>query len=110
MNNNNATVEMLTTTNFKQWKEEIDFAFSMGEKDLALREDEPAKPTTESSDEQKEQYAKWERSNRLSLIAIRRTISDYLKSGLPSNINVKAYLATVKQSEIKAAYNTQNQT
>ncbi|KAF2322675.1 hypothetical protein GH714_028303 [Hevea brasiliensis] len=65
--------------------------------DLALREDEPAKPTIESSAKQKEQYAKCERSNRLSLIAIRRTILDYLKSGLPSNVIAKGYLAAIEK-------------
>ncbi|KAF2320849.1 hypothetical protein GH714_031272 [Hevea brasiliensis] len=94
-------IEMLTTTNFKQWKEEIDFTLAMGEIDLALRENEPVKPITESSaessTEQKEQYAKWDRSNLLSLLTIRRTIPNYLKSGLRSNVNAKAYLVAVEQ-------------
>ena len=69
MNNTSATIEMLTSTNFKKWKEKILYALAMGDMDFALREDEPAKPNDQSTNEEKKLYAKWEKSNRLSLMA-----------------------------------------
>ncbi|RVW61410.1 hypothetical protein CK203_031969 [Vitis vinifera] len=40
--------------------------------DMALREDEPPKPTNERTEAMRAHYAKWERSNRLSLVSIKR--------------------------------------
>ena len=51
---------MLTSTNFKKWKEEILYALSMGDMDFALRENEPAKPNDQSTNEEKKFYAKGE--------------------------------------------------
>ena len=46
----------------------------MGDMDFALRDDEPAKPNDQNTNEEKKFYAKWEKSNRLSLMAMKRAI------------------------------------
>ena len=97
MNNTSATVEMLTSTNFKKWKEEILYALAMGDMDFVLHEDEPAKPNDQSTNEEKKLYAKWGKYNHLSLMAMRRAISEHLKSGLPDEISAKNFLAVVEQ-------------
>ncbi|KAL6347025.1 hypothetical protein AAG906_012276 [Vitis piasezkii] len=63
--------------------------------DMALREDEPPKPTNESTEAMRAYYAKWERSNRLSLISIKRSIVEHLLREIPESNNVKEFLVVV---------------
>ncbi|XP_061358310.1 uncharacterized protein LOC133302537 [Gastrolobium bilobum] len=95
LNNNNATVEMLTGSNYKKWKQDIEFALGIVDLDFALRQNEPRRPTDESTDSQRAHYARWEKSNRLSLIAMKRSIAEHLLSGLPENLTAKAFLDAV---------------
>ncbi|KAL6328217.1 hypothetical protein AAG906_034360 [Vitis piasezkii] len=60
--------------------------------DMALREDEPPKPTNESTKAMRTHYAKWERSNHLSLISIKRSIAEHLLGGIPESNNAKEFL------------------
>ena len=53
--------------------------------------------SVESTQEQKGYYAKWERLNSLSLIAIKRIISDHLLSGLPNTDNAKELITALGQ-------------
>ncbi|MCI62164.1 hypothetical protein A2U01_0083421, partial [Trifolium medium] len=73
---------MLNGSNYKKWKKGMNFALGITDLDIALREDKPVITATSTS-EQKEHLAKWERADRLSLIAIKRTISEHLLGGLP---------------------------
>ncbi|KAL6347706.1 hypothetical protein AAG906_026235 [Vitis piasezkii] len=96
--------------------------------DMALCEDEPLKPTNESTEAMRAHYAKWERSNRLSLISIKRSIAEHLLGGIPESNNAKEFLILTRHShsdkfivhqalntlpssfsQIKTAYNTLNQ-
>ncbi|XP_039169417.1 uncharacterized protein LOC120293753 [Eucalyptus grandis] len=76
-------VEILIGSNFKRWKQDIEFALGIVDMDLALREDEPVRPNDQNIVDQKAHYARWEKSNRLSLIAMKRSIAEHLISGLP---------------------------
>ena len=60
--------------------------------DMALREDEPPKPTNESTEAMRAHYAKWERLNCLSLISI----VEHLLGGIPENNNAKEFLVVVE--------------
>ena len=62
---------------------------------MALREDEPPKPTNESTKAMRTHYAKWERSNHLSLISIKRSIAEHLLRGIPESNNAKEFLVAV---------------
>ncbi|GFY89063.1 hypothetical protein Acr_06g0010030 [Actinidia rufa] len=134
-NNNNTTVVLLNGSNFKKWKQDIEFALGIVDLDLALREPEPATLTDTSIASEKESYAKWDRSNRLSLLAIKRSIPEHLLTGLPETNNAKVLFEAIGQryqvsskaetgslmnelmslslpsefSQIKIAYNTQNE-
>ncbi|KAJ8758618.1 hypothetical protein K2173_000339 [Erythroxylum novogranatense] len=61
---------------------------------MALREDMPVVPDV-STPEQREGLAKWEKSIRLSLVAIKRTIAEHLLSGLPDTTSAKDFLTAV---------------
>ncbi|RVW65224.1 Retrovirus-related Pol polyprotein from transposon TNT 1-94 [Vitis vinifera] len=138
MNNNNATIEILSGSNYKRWRSDIEFVLGMMDLDMTLREDEPPKPTNKSTEAMRAHYAKWERSNRLSLISIKRSIVEHLLGGIPKSNNAKEFLVIVANryqtsdnaevghfmdelmnmspqylpssfSQIKVAYNTLNQ-
>ena len=95
VNNNNATIEILSGSNYKRWRSDIEFDLGMMDLDMALREDEPPKPTNESTEAMRAHYAKWERSNRLSLISIKRSIAEHLLGGIPESNNAKEFLVVV---------------
>ncbi|KAL6318317.1 hypothetical protein AAG906_039409 [Vitis piasezkii] len=63
--------------------------------DMAICEDEPPKPTNESAEAMGAHYAKWERSNCLSLISIKRSIAEHLLGGIPESNDAKEFLVVV---------------
>ena len=95
MNNNNATIEILSGSNYKRWRSYIEFFLGMMDLDMVLCEDEPPKPTNKSTKAMRAYYAKWERSKRLSLISIKRSIAEHLLGGIPESNNVKEFLVVV---------------
>ena len=95
VNNNNATIEILSGSNYKRWRSDIEFVLGMMDLDMALREDEPPKPTNESTEAMRAHYAKWERSNHLSLISIKRSITEHFLGGIPESNNAKEFLVVV---------------
>ena len=95
MNNNNVTIEILSGSNYKRWRSNIEYTLGMMDLDMALREDEPLKPTDESIEAERTHYAKWERSNHLSLISIKRSITENLLGGIPEINNANEFLVVV---------------
>ncbi|KAH7864764.1 hypothetical protein Vadar_033519 [Vaccinium darrowii] len=63
--------------------------------DFALRVDEPAKLTDNSTAEEKSIYEKWERSNRMSLMIIKHSISDTIRGAMPEEENAKKFLSQI---------------
>ena len=72
--------------------------FTLGIADiaLALRENKSDDLNDQSISEQKNYYAKWKKSNKLSLIAIKRSVSEHLLSGLSETNNTKELLDTIE--------------
>ena len=95
MNNNNATIEILSGLNYKRWRLDIEFVLGLMDLDMALCEDELPKPTNESTEAMRAHHAKWERLNRLSLISIKRSIAEHLLRGIPESNNAKEFLVVV---------------
>ncbi|KAK2975464.1 hypothetical protein RJ640_028570 [Escallonia rubra] len=58
-----SSIESLSGTNFKKWKEQISIILGVMNLDCALWVDASAALTAESSTEQKAAYEKWEHSN-----------------------------------------------
>ena len=73
----------------------MEYTLGMMDLDMALREDEPSKPTDESIEAEIAHYVKWERSNSLSLISMKRSIVEYLLGGIPESSNAKEFLVVV---------------
>ncbi|XP_050915345.1 uncharacterized protein LOC127130365 [Lathyrus oleraceus] len=94
MNICSASIEIPNEYNFNKWKKYLKFSLGIGDLDIALRETKPM-INDQSTPEEKEKLAKWERSDQLSLYAMKRTISKHLISGFPEKENGKEYLTVI---------------
>ncbi|KAL2466677.1 hypothetical protein Adt_42528 [Abeliophyllum distichum] len=84
------SIPILNGSNFKHWKENIMIVLGCMDLDLALRIEQPPALTTESSTEAKRDIEKWDRSNRISLMIMKRSIQKpsgtlYLRSKMLIN-------------------------
>ncbi|GAV58302.1 UBN2 domain-containing protein [Cephalotus follicularis] len=91
------TIEVLIGSNFKKWKEYIEFAMEMVDVDLSLVTDKPGDLTVASTDDEKLVHAAWMKSNRICLLSMRRSILDYLKSGPPTDCTVKELMTAISE-------------
>ena len=82
----NYPVPILSGDNFKNWKESILIHLGCMDLDLALRIDQPAPLTDESTADQKQMFEKWERSNRLSLMIIKKSIPEIFRGTISDDI------------------------
>ena len=105
MNNIHAQISgiiPLNGTNFYTWKEQIEICLGVLDIDQALRMDKPA-ITDKSTDDDKNNLEKWERSNRMSLMIMKSTITSAIRGGIPEKDNAntvftaKQYLASVEE-------------
>ncbi|KAK3022232.1 hypothetical protein RJ639_047778 [Escallonia herrerae] len=92
-----SSIESLSGTNFRKWKEHISIILGVMDLDYALRVDAPAALTAESSTEQKAAYEKWERSNRISLMIMKGSITTAIRGAIPESDNAKLYLAHIEE-------------
>ena len=65
--------------------------------DYALREPTPTKPTSESTNEQKVLYEKWERSNRMSLMIMKGSITHAIRGAIRDSDNAITYIKSVEK-------------
>ncbi|GAV57757.1 hypothetical protein CFOL_v3_01293 [Cephalotus follicularis] len=97
VNNNTVTIEVLTGSNFKKWKEDIEFAMEMADVDISLVTDKPWDLTATSTEDDKSVHVVWMKSNRICLLSIRRSILDHLKSGLPTDCTAKELMIAISE-------------
>lgn len=90
-------IEQLSGANFKKWKEQIGIVLGCMDLDYALREPTPTKPTSESTNEQKALYEKWERSNRMSLMIMKGSITPAIRGAIPDSDNAMTYIKSVEE-------------
>ncbi|KAJ0110541.1 hypothetical protein Patl1_02267 [Pistacia atlantica] len=83
--------------NFSEWCEKVKFHLDVLDLDLVLLEDKPP-AITDSSNEEKMLYHKaFKWSNRLSLMFLRMTIANNIKTTIPQTKRTKEYLAFVEE-------------
>ncbi|KAL0392938.1 UNVERIFIED_CONTAM: hypothetical protein Sradi_2516600 [Sesamum radiatum] len=68
------TIPMLNGSNFKSWKENLEIVLGVMDLDLALREDFPPAITDKSTSEQKREKERWEKSNRMCVMIMKKSI------------------------------------
>ncbi|KDP34008.1 hypothetical protein JCGZ_07579 [Jatropha curcas] len=102
-----SSMKILDDLDFKSWmdwKLNMELVFGLMDLDFALREDEPEKPTVTSSSSAIAQYEKWERSNRLSLLMMRKKMHDGLYALVPVTDygnNAKQFFAALEELFLK---------
>ncbi len=92
-------IPMLNEMNFKSWKESVEIALGCMDLDLALREERPI-PTAENSHELK--IEKWDRSNRMCLMIIKKSIPEVFRGSIAEDENAKKFLGSIEKSFAKS--------
>ncbi|KAK4483887.1 hypothetical protein RD792_011096 [Penstemon davidsonii] len=85
-------IPVLNGTNFGKWKEHVMIVLGVMDMDHALRFDCTAALTDESTDEEKAAYAKWERTNRMSLMIMKHSIPESIRGGISEEAIAKDFL------------------
>ena len=92
------SVPVLNGNNFKDWKENMMIVLGCMDLDLSLRMDEPTSLTDASSADDRRIYEKWDRSNRMSLMIIKRGIPEAFRGAVSEQItNAKDFLAEIEK-------------
>ncbi|XP_028117109.1 uncharacterized protein LOC114314822 [Camellia sinensis] len=81
-------VPMLNGTNFKDWKENILIVLGCLDIDLALRIPKPNALTAQSTLEETVYFEKWDRSNRLSLMIMKRGIPEVFRGAITEDVTI----------------------
>ncbi|RVW56243.1 Retrovirus-related Pol polyprotein from transposon TNT 1-94 [Vitis vinifera] len=84
-------------SNFSEWYERVQFSLGVLDLDLALISDKPPEATDDSTPEQVEQSKAWSKSNRLSLMFMRMTIANNIKTSLPQTEFASEFLKSVEE-------------
>ncbi|XP_022897694.1 uncharacterized protein LOC111411391, partial [Olea europaea var. sylvestris] len=96
------SIPILSGTNFKDWKENILIVLGCMDLDLALRVEEPTPLTEESSPDEKRHFERWDRSNRMSLMIIKISISEAFRGVVSEGItNAKDFLVEIEKCFVK---------
>src|SRR5664279_5641568 len=86
-----------TGADFQKWKERTLFMIEIFDLHHALYEEAPIVPIVNSAEE-KEKYDKksveWEKSNHISLLMMKHTISAEIKNAIPDSVYAKYNLAS----------------
>ena len=92
-----SSVSLFNGLNFSNWSEQVQFHLGVLDLDLALHVEEPPTITDETSDDEKALYKAWDISNRLSLMFVRMTVANNLKSTLPKTDSAKEFKKFVEE-------------
>ncbi|XP_022878635.1 uncharacterized protein LOC111396430 [Olea europaea var. sylvestris] len=92
------SILILNGTNFKDWKENILIVLSCMDLNFALRIEQHTPLTKESSPDEKNNLEKWDRSNRVSLMIIKRGILKAFRGADAEEVsNTKEFLAEIEK-------------
>ena len=92
-----SSVPLFNGLNFSDWWEQVQFHLGVLDLDLALQVEKPAAITDKSSTEEKALHKAWERSNRLSLMFMRMTVANNIKSTLTTTASAKEFKKLVEE-------------
>jgi len=88
---------VLNRLNISEWHEQVQFHLGVMDLNLALLNDKPTAITDKSSEDEKSFHKSWERSNRLSLMFMRMTVANNIKSTIPQTKSAREYLKFVEE-------------
>ena len=90
-----SSIEPLNGGNFKKWKQDVEIVLGLMDYDLALREDQPPVVTENSTNEQMMKAERWEKSNRMALMVMKRSNTETVRYGIPVCDKAKDFLEAV---------------
>nr|GEX12613.1 putative zinc finger, CCHC-type [Tanacetum cinerariifolium] len=90
-------IEPLTGTNFSTWRDQVKLTLGVMDLYHTLCIDPLAALTAESTADQKCAYEQRERSNRMSLMIIKNSISVAIPGAIPDSENAKEYSSSVEE-------------
>ncbi|RZC28600.1 hypothetical protein D0Y65_000536 [Glycine soja] len=88
------SIPMLNETNFKVWKDALEIVLGCMDLDLALRMERPIS-TSETSNEVK--IEKWDQSNRMCLMIMKRSIPEAFWGSISEGQSAKKFLKEIEQ-------------
>ncbi|KAF1867862.1 hypothetical protein Lal_00012758 [Lupinus albus] len=97
------SVPVLNGTNFEDWKENMEIVLGCMDLDYALRVEQPPPPLESSTSEERKDYERWERSNRMCLMIIKRGIPEVFRGTVSEKISsAKFFLAEIEKRLAKS--------
>ncbi|GJS29769.1 hypothetical protein Tco_0490389 [Tanacetum coccineum] len=90
-------IEPLNRTNFSSWREQVKISLGITDLDYALRFDKPNPLTATSTVDEKMTYEILEKSNRMSLMIMKNSISVAIRGAIPDSNNAKEFLKSVDE-------------
>ena len=92
-----SSIPILNGTNFSDWSEQVQFHLGVLDLDLALQTEKLPAIIEESSVEEKTLSHSWERSNRLSIMFMRMSIANNIKSTFLERDTAKEFFKIVEE-------------
>ena len=91
------SILMLNGTNFKTWHENLLIVLGVMDLDLALRVSSPAPLTVESFSDEKRDIERWEKSNRMCLMIVKKAIPEAFRGTISEMIKTtKEFIEEIK--------------
>ncbi|KAL5582508.1 hypothetical protein UlMin_014950 [Ulmus minor] len=91
------SIPVFNGLNFFDWCEQVQFHLGVLDLDLSLHVEKHPAITDTSSDEDMTYYDSWERSNKLSLMFMRLSVANNIKTTLPKIDNAKEFMKFVEK-------------
>ncbi|XP_026445710.1 uncharacterized protein LOC113346391 [Papaver somniferum] len=98
-----AGIEPLNGTNYPNWRSHLDIVIGYLEYDISLRDSMPQKPVDNSNRGEKQNYYKWEKVNRMSIMIIQGSIPDATQGGILLKDTAKELLDVIKSQFMGSA-------
>ncbi|XP_057745631.1 uncharacterized protein LOC130963545 [Arachis stenosperma] len=89
-----SSIPMLNGSNFKVWKDTVEIVLGCMDLDTTLREE---KPTSTPKNLNEVKIEKWERSNRMSIMIMKRSIPEAFRSTITEDKDAKKFLKDVEK-------------
>ena len=97
INANINSIPMLNGTNFKTWHENLQIVLGVMDLDLVLRVSSLARITVQSSSDEKRDIERWEKSNHMCLMIIKKAIPEAFRGTISETIKTtKEFLEEIK--------------
>ncbi|KAJ4950787.1 hypothetical protein NE237_027619 [Protea cynaroides] len=97
---------ILNGENYAEWLELLELTLGYLNLDLAINEEKPEDLTDESTPNQRDYYAKWQRSNNMSLRLIKANMSRTIRRSIPDKPTAREYLDAIKEQYVSTDSST----